>query len=204
MHAAENPHVASQLRNLVYYSLDNELLSNALFHAGRLHGIDSRNGDASHLIALCHFRMGQYKAAYDYSRDKGIRGLHLGCSYIFAQACLALQRYAEGITALERSKGLWVSRNHWSMSDMSILASHGTDGDSVDKHSETSRRHIPDAPAVNYLLGKLWVSYGDSPKAVEYFAEALKLNPFLWDSFSELCSTGKSPCVQQLRKANIY
>lgn len=114
MHASENPHVAAQLRNLVYYSLDNDLLQNALFHAGRLHGLDTRNGDASHLIALCHFRMGQYKAAHDYSRDKGLRGNHLGCAYVFAQSCLALQRFVDGITALERSKSSWVPRNHWS------------------------------------------------------------------------------------------
>lgn len=114
MHASENPHVATQLRNQVYYALDNDILGTALFHAGRLHGLDPRNGDAAHLIALCHYRMGQYKAAYDYSRDKGLRGVHLGCSYIFAQSCLALQRYVEGTTALERAKGLWTMRNHWS------------------------------------------------------------------------------------------
>ena len=114
MHQSDNPCVASQLRNLVYYALDNELPQLALFHAGRLHGLNPNNGDYAHLMALCHFRMGQYKAAYDYSRDKGVRGHHLGCSYIFAQACLPLQRYMEGINALERARGYWAARNHWS------------------------------------------------------------------------------------------
>jgi anaphase-promoting complex subunit 3 len=122
MHAPDNPHVAVQLRNLIYYSLDNDLLQTALFHAGRLHGIDNRSGDAAHLMALCHFRMGQYKAAFDYSREKGLRGLHLGCSYIYAQCCLALQRYVDGITALERSRNLWMTRNHWSPSESSLFA----------------------------------------------------------------------------------
>jgi anaphase-promoting complex subunit 3 len=115
MHAADSPHVAAQLRNLIYYSLDNELLQTALFHAGRLHGLDSRNGDSAHLIALCHFRMGQYKASYDYSREKGLRGVHLGCAYVFAQSCLVLGKQMEGATALERAKGFWATRNHWSM-----------------------------------------------------------------------------------------
>jgi hypothetical protein len=61
----------------------------------------------------------------------------------------------------------------------------------VDKHSESRRQHLPDAAAVNYLLGKLWVSYGGSAEAIDYFVEALRLNPFLWDAFSDLCSTGK-------------
>lgn len=114
MHIAESPHVATQLRNLIHYSLDNELVQTALFHAGRLHGLDPRNGDAAHLIALCHFRMGQYRAAYDYSREKGLRGVHLGCAYIFAQACLILGKQIEGATALDRARGFWVTRNHWS------------------------------------------------------------------------------------------
>ena len=114
MHLADTACVAAQLRQLVYYSLDNELLQTALFHAGRLHGLDTRNGDAAHLMALCHYRLGQYKAAYDYSREKGLRGLHLGCAYIFAQSCFMLQRYIDGITALDRARAFWATRNHWS------------------------------------------------------------------------------------------
>jgi len=116
----ENAHVASQLRNQIYYSLDNELLTTALFHAGRLHGYDPRNGDSAHLIALCHYRLGQYRAAYDYSREKGYRGTHLGCAYIFAQSCLALQKFQEGTTALDRARGLWALRNHWGKQGMML------------------------------------------------------------------------------------
>lgn len=61
----------------------------------------------------------------------------------------------------------------------------------ADKHSETSRRHVPDAAAVNCLLGKLWKAHGDQNKAVGYYVEALKLNPFMWDAFLELCETGR-------------
>jgi anaphase-promoting complex subunit 3 len=60
----------------------------------------------------------------------------------------------------------------------------------ADKHSENSRRHLPDAAAVQYLLGKLWMLYGETTKAVECFVEALRLNPFLWDAFTDMCNTG--------------
>jgi anaphase-promoting complex subunit 3 len=179
---SENPCISAQLRSLIYYSLDNEHLQNALFHAGRLHGLDPRNGDAAHLLALCHFRLGQYKSAYDYSRDKGMRAQHLGCAYIFAQASLALGKFGDGITALERSRGLWATRNHWN------------------RHSESSRRHLPDSASVNYLLGKLWMAYGEPNKAVEFLVEALKQNPFMWDGFAELCQTGMLKSA--LHKAN--
>ncbi|KAK7614238.1 hypothetical protein JOL62DRAFT_564489 [Phyllosticta paracitricarpa] len=176
-----NPHVATQLRQLVYYHLDNDLIHNALFIAGRLHGQEPRSADAAHLFALCHLRLGNLKAAYDYSREKGFRGHHLGCAYVFAQACLGLQRYSDGITALDRARGFWGGRNHWN------------------KHSETVRRHVPDAAAVNCLLGKLWRAHGDVSKAIASYTEALKLNPFMWDAFIDLCDTGAV-----IRTSNIF
>jgi len=60
----------------------------------------------------------------------------------------------------------------------------------LDKHSESSRRHLPDAAAVNCLLGKLWRAHGDMKKAVDCYVEALKLNPFMWDAYLDLCDTG--------------
>ena len=111
-----NPHVVNQLRQLIYYHLDCNLLRNALFLAGRLHAYEPRASEAGYLLGLCHLRLGQIKAAYDASKQSGSRGTHLGCSYVYAQACLGLERYMEGITALDRSRGLWAARNSWSAS----------------------------------------------------------------------------------------
>ena len=111
-----NPHIISQLRQLIYYHLDCNLLRNALFLAGRLQAYEPRSSEAAYLLALCHLRLGQIKAAYDSSKNSGSRGTHLGCSYIFAQACLGLERYVEGVTAIDRSRGLWSSRNSWGRS----------------------------------------------------------------------------------------
>ncbi|KAJ9203246.1 hypothetical protein DTO166G4_6097 [Paecilomyces variotii] len=174
-------HISSQLRQLIYYHLDNNLIRNALFLAGRLHAYEPRSSEASYLLALCHLQSGQSKAAYEYSRNSGSRGTHVGCSYVYAQACLDLGKYIEGVTALERSRGLWASKNHWN------------------KHSETRRQHLPDAAAVLCLQGKLWQAHRDLNKAVECYVEALKLNPFMWDAFLGLCETGVN-----VRVPNIY
>lgn len=40
------------------------------------------------------------------------------------------------------------------------------------------------------MLGKLWSAHGDTKKAVDYYIEALKLNPFMWDAFTDLCDIG--------------
>ncbi|EAW06362.1 anaphase promoting complex subunit bimA [Aspergillus clavatus NRRL 1] len=177
-------HISSQLRQLIYYHLDNNLARNALFLAGRLHAYEPRTAEASYLLALCHLQNGQVKAAYDYSRNFGSRGTHLGCSYVYAQACLDLGKYLDGVTALERSKSLWSSKNHWS------------------KHSETRRQHLPDAAAVLCLLGKLWHAHKDFNKAVECYVESLKLNPFMWDAFQGLCETGVNVRVSNIYKLN--
>lgn len=60
----------------------------------------------------------------------------------------------------------------------------------IDKHSETSRRHMPDAAACYCMLGKLYAAYGDNKKAIDYFVEALKINSFMWDAFTGLCDIG--------------
>ena len=132
-------------------------------------------------MALCHLRSNQFKAAYDYSKNYGSRGTHLGCAYVFAQACLSLGKYLEGITALERSKVHWSTRNNWG------------------KHTETRRQHLPDAAAVLYLEGRLLQAHPEITRAIECYAEALKLNPFMWDAFTGLCELGVN-----VRMPNIF
>ncbi|KAK5015164.1 anaphase-promoting complex subunit cdc27, partial [Cryomyces antarcticus] len=106
-------HKATQLRQLTYYHLDNDLLDNAVFLAGRLHAAEPRSPDAAHLLALSYLRLKRPKAAYDYSHKHGASGRHLGCAYVFALACLDLERHPDGITALEKSRALWAGRNNW-------------------------------------------------------------------------------------------
>ncbi|KAL8689590.1 MAG: hypothetical protein Q9224_004607 [Gallowayella concinna] len=163
--APPNAHATRQLQQLIYYHLDNHLLRNALFFAGRLHAYDPKSAESAYLLALCHFRLGQLKSAYDSSRH---RWTHIGCSYIFAQACLGLGKYLEGTNALDKSKGHWVRMSSW----------------------KSRRQHLPDAAAIHCLQGKLWQAYRDSAKAIESYAEALKLNPFMWDAFTGLCDLG--------------
>lgn len=178
-----NPYVVAQLRNLIYYHLDNNHLRNALFVAGRLQAYDSRSADAAHLLALCHLRLGQHKLAYERSKSLALRGGHLGCAYIFGEACVVLRdgKEKEGITALDKTRGLWGGRSNWNM------------------HSETTRRHLPDAASVYCLMGKLWVGYGYVDQAIDCYVEAVKLNPFMWDAFLGLCHSGAN-----IRIANIF
>lgn len=174
---------ASQLRQLIFYHLDNELLDNATFLAGRLYALEPKNMDSSHLLALTNLRQRKIKLAYDAAHRYGSGGRHLGCAYVFAQACLELGNYLEGTVALEKAKNSWQGRSNWNL------------------HSETSRRHIPDAAAVQTLLARLWRSHGDLRKAGECYVEAHKANPFIWESFEGLCKIGADIDLDKMFKA---
>lgn len=92
---------------LVYDFLDNDLYENALFVTERLHALDSDNSSWIHLMSLSCLRLGRVALAAEHSRERGLSGHHLGCSYVFAQACLRQKNYSDGITALRQAQRLW-------------------------------------------------------------------------------------------------
>jgi len=174
--------ITALLKQTVYYHLDNFAYDNALFFAERLQAHDPRSSDSAFILALCHFRLGDYRSAYEISKPTGYRGIYLGCAFVFAQACLALERYKDGITALEKSRGLWSNKCD------------------LGKHTATSRTPYPDASTVNCLLGKLYRAYDDKKKAISCFEDALKSNPFMWDAFTILCDMGVNVRVPNIFK----
>lgn len=182
----------SQLKQLIYYHLDNESLDNANFLAARLYAIDSRNPDTSHLLALTYQRLRRPKAAYDFAQKHGATGKHLGCAFVFALACHSLGNFSEGINALEKARHLWLDRCHWGQYKFNPRSFYLTTDIVLHlaKHTETSRRHLPDAAAVNALLGRLWRGHGDSRRAGDCYVEAHKTNPFIWEAFQALCDMG--------------
>ncbi|CAG8983156.1 hypothetical protein HYALB_00010304 [Hymenoscyphus albidus] len=178
--------VAGQLRQLIHYHIDNNLINNALFYAERLAAYDrtTKLAENAYLLALCHLRLGDNASAYEYSKPGTAKGPHLGCAYVYAQACLALERYKEGITILEKSRALWGGKN------------------SFGKHTQYTKQPYADAAAFSCLLGKLYHGYDNKQRAISCFEEALKLNPFMWDAFTSLCDMGTSVRVNNIFKMN--
>ncbi|KAK4169515.1 hypothetical protein QBC43DRAFT_63590 [Cladorrhinum sp. PSN259] len=173
--------VATLLKQTVYYHLDNFCPDSALFFAERLNAYD-RSSESAYLLALCHFRLGDSRSAYEASKTAGYRGVHLGCAFIFAQACLDLERYKDGITALEKARALWTAKC------------------SIGKHNSTTRAPYPDAAAASCLLGKLYRAHDDKRRAVPCFEDALKTNPLMWDAFTALCDMGVNVRVPNIFK----
>lgn len=176
--------IAGLLKQTVHYHLDSLAYQNALFFAERLHAHDPRSPESAYLVALCHFRLGDSRSAYEVSKPSGSRGVHVGCAFILAQSCLDLERYKDGITALEKARPLWGSKC------------------SAGKHSALARAPYPDAAAISCLLGKLYRAYDDKKKAVQCFEDALRTNPFMWDAFTILCDMGVNVRVPNIFKLN--
>lgn len=168
------------LQQAVFYHLDNSSTENALFFAERLCAQD-KTTEAAYLLAFCHFRLGDDRSAYHVSKAAGYRGTHLGCSYVFAQACLRLEMWKDGIQALEKSRPLWTSKNN------------------MGKHAAGHRVPHPDSAACWCLLGKLYRGFDEKKKAAICFEESLKTNPLMWDAFTSLCDMGVT-----VRVANIF
>jgi anaphase-promoting complex subunit 3 len=164
--------IGGLLRHVIHYHLDNSSYSNALFFAERYVAQDPKSTEAAYLVALSHLRLRDFRSAYDLSKPYGYRAIHLGCVWVFAQACLALERYKDGITAMEKSRPSWTYKN------------------SSTKHSSSSRSAAPDGASMLCLLARLCRGHDDKKKAISCFEEALKLNPFMWDAFTALCDMG--------------
>ncbi|EWC46968.1 hypothetical protein DRE_03730 [Drechslerella stenobrocha 248] len=163
------PAVLSQLRRVVWYSLDNNLITNAVFTAERLVAFDSKDPENTYLLALSLYRGNHVKHAE--SLAKGHKG-HVGCAFIYAQCCLALRKYRDGIAALDKCKSQWQKESHWN------------------QHSERERRSTPDAAAVFNLLGHLFMGLRDDKLALQAYQASFQLNPYMWDSFSCAAETG--------------
>ncbi|KAK3942381.1 hypothetical protein QBC46DRAFT_74592 [Diplogelasinospora grovesii] len=175
--------IAGVLRQTVQYHLNNFAYENALFFAERLQAHDPRSPESAYLLALCHLRLGDARSAYEVSRSSGYRGTNLGCAFVFAQACLELERYKDGITALEKSRPLWAAKS------------------GLGKNTPI-RIPYPDAAAASCLLGKLYRAYNNKDRAVPCFEEALAANPFMWDAFTILCDMAIPVRVPNIFKTN--
>ncbi|KAK4123270.1 TPR-like protein [Parathielavia appendiculata] len=182
--APTNAAIAGLLKQAVYYHLDNLSYQNAVFFAERLHAHDQRSPESAFLLALSHYRFGDSRSAYEVSKLPGCRGIHLGCSYIFAQSCLDLERYRDGITALEKARPLWAAKC------------------SIGRHTTSARAPYPDASSASCLLGKLYRAYDDKKRAVPCFEDALRANPFMWDAFTILCDMGVNVLVPNIFRLN--
>ena len=183
--AGTKPHIHEHFQQIIWYSLDNNLINNALFVAERLLALNDRDQSSRHLVGLCMLRAGRASSAYNIT----LHHRHLGCSYVFAQSCKELGKYREGLVALQNC--LSQLPNKWTACKP-FLTWKITNFNPPDDHSSATRNNLPDVGAVLCLMGHMQRASGDSKRAMDTYIEALKTNPYLWEAFDGLIELGTS------------
>lgn len=189
------------LRLVVVHSLDNYNIKNAEFAAERLLAIDPDDLDSLHLYCHTLFRQRRFMAVYN--RAQGTRG-HTGCAFLFAQLCLELQKFKEGVFVLLRE--LPHMANHGHNQPFSGLGRHdqllALDFSSPLRRYtyEHSRSVHPDPSVVHHTLADLYAGLGDVKNAALHYTHAVRLNPFDFTAFELAAKLGVKMRVSQLYK----
>lgn len=169
-------HSKTSYKETIFYSLEHDFLDTAQFTAERLMASNPNSPDATYLYSLVLFKSKRYKAAFNASGN--YCGSHVGCSYIFAKCCIELKQEADGIRALLKTMNEW----------------RGI--------SKSNEMFSPDVNACYMVLSKLYNQVNDIQRASIHYANVLKLNPFLFEAFEQLCLMGVNVRVDSIYKFN--
>ncbi|CAI2171944.1 17875_t:CDS:10 [Funneliformis geosporum] len=158
------------LENMICNSLENHLYRNATFLAERLFAQDITNENSRFLLATCHYRSGQQKAAHTILNNAE----SINCKYLFARCCLDLDKAEEGKEKLLTIVSGLETRNP------------------LDPFVDSKLNQTPDLASVLCLLGSLCKNARRLDDAAQYYVQCIKINPFMWEAFENLCQMGKS------------
>ncbi|KAK7868238.1 hypothetical protein R5R35_000639 [Gryllus longicercus] len=151
----------------IWHCLNHYDFSDAIFLAERLCA-EVESDETLFLLATCYYRSGKTWQAYCVLRKKGSNSPQ--CRYLMAKCCLELQRLAEAENVLLGADP---------------VKSRGLD-DLVSEFGDQACFALQ-------ILARICMQTERGPKASEALRRALKLNPFLWHAFEDLCNRGEKP-----------
>ena len=172
----DDRHLETFLGECVRESLDNHMVSNAVFLCERLHAA-SPGEHTTHLLATCYHRAKQPHRARAVLRGQTSER----CRYLLALCCYDLGRLPEAERALAGAAGGRenVPPARASFRGETKAGAAGSDADCV-----------PNGAAGFHLLGLVCKETGRRAAAVAHFATAMSLDPFMWSAREELCGLG--------------
>nr|CAH7762294.1 unnamed protein product [Callosobruchus chinensis] len=151
----------------IWHCLNHYDYADAVFLSERLYA-EVKTDESLHLLATAYFRSGLKDHAYYILKDRTEGSPK--CRYLFGICAYELEKYAEAEAAL-------------------LGASNMLDDEFIKEYDEQ-------ACFVWLLLGKIAAKTERKSLAIESWRKALKLNPFLWNSFELLCEIGDMPNPQ--------
>ncbi|XP_068082472.1 cell division cycle protein 27 homolog isoform X2 [Anabrus simplex] len=159
--------IQEPLQAAIWHCLNNYDYQDATFLAERLLAeVDS--DDAVFLLATCYYRSGKTGQAYSIMRKRGTNTPQ--SRYLMARCCLELQKLAEA--------------------EYMLLGPNGSRAKALD---DLVTEFGDQACFALQILARIFRLTERSPKSAEAYRRALKLNPFLWHAFEELCNSGEKP-----------
>lgn len=151
----------------IWHCLNHYDYPDAIFLAERLCA-EVESDETLFLLATCYYRSGKTWQAYSVLRKKGTNSPQ--CRYLMAKCCLELQRLAEAENVLLGADP---------------VKTRGLD-DLVNEFGDQACFALQ-------ILARICMQTERGPKAFEALRRALKLNPFLWHAFEDLCNRGEKP-----------
>ncbi|KAK4876513.1 hypothetical protein RN001_009019 [Aquatica leii] len=159
--------VQEPVKAAIWQCLDNYDYLDAVFLSERLYA-EVKTDDSLFILATAYYRSGKIDHAYHVLKNRLESSRQ--CRYLLGNCAYEMQKYSEAEEAL---LGNSLSS---STSFDNIITNFGEQ-----------------ASFVLFLLAKILVKTERLVKAAEAFRKALKLNPFLWSCFVELCNLGEKP-----------
>lgn len=164
------------LASQIWQCLDLDLLDGAEFLAEQLVA-NSDTPDTRFMLGYVQSRRGQHSSAI--ITCEGHIEQHVGCLWVFSQACLKLDEISRGLKALDSNRALW-----WTTDKDTLFAVMGRDLFS---------------PSAFFLLYANLHNKLDHEAALEYYTISARLNPFLFENVRILAkSTMAVPVVETL------
>uniref|UniRef100_A0A7S2RLV0 Uncharacterized protein n=1 Tax=Mucochytrium quahogii TaxID=96639 RepID=A0A7S2RLV0_9STRA len=171
------------LKVLVENYLGLYLHRNAMFLAERLYVLNKTQQNL-YLLATCYTRAGMFHRAYKVLQkdmdmfsnsedDEDLKDVHTQIRYLLAQCCLKLGYYREAEAALLHGTSLAIHGPQKCVQQI-------LNGSDV----------VANGAAGLYLLGMICSRDNRRDQAITYFSLALKLDPFCWDAYEQLCGLG--------------
>ncbi|GME89183.1 unnamed protein product [[Candida] boidinii] len=204
-----------KLRSTIVYSLNHDLLETAEFTSERLIAIDPNNLDSIFLYGLVLYKSQRYNAAYNIVSKYSFH--HVGCSYIYAKCALKLDLSMMGVSALQKTYPIWSHEDYDSQlqQQQNQQQQHLNQEHLHHQQQQQQQQHhhnpvstplicqyTPDTIACYMLLAKLYAIVGDSKRSAINYVQVLKLNPYIFQAFEELCRLGIKVRVNSIYKVN--
>ncbi|XP_050529418.1 cell division cycle protein 27 homolog isoform X2 [Daktulosphaira vitifoliae] len=157
----------------IWHCMNHYAYSDAIFLAERLCA-EFDSDESTYLLATCYYRAGKPSQAYTILSGKKI--VSEKCKFLLARCCIDLHKLSEAETILTGNVGDLISSSSCASFIESIVSSYGDS-----------------APFALQLISHVWWRSERAHLAAEACRKALYLNPFLWQSFQDLCDRGVKP-----------